>query len=184
MKRRLRNVELEDDVILAREGDREAFIRLIQRLEMNMYRVARAIVKRDEDCADAIQETILKAYQSVRTVREPAYFKSWLLRILINECNQILRRQKRMVLTEPDPALSASSSEYDMVDVKEAVDRLEDTLRMVVTLYYFEDLPLRQIAELLETTEGTVKSRLHRARLTLAEWLCIPAVERKVGYEG
>lgn len=68
-------MELEDDVILARVGDREAFIRLIHRLEMNMYRVARAIVKRDEDCADAIQETILKAYQSVRTVREPAYFK-------------------------------------------------------------------------------------------------------------
>lgn len=89
-----------------------------------------------------------------------------------------------MVLSEPDPAVSASSSEYDKVDMREAVDRLDDSLRMVVTLYYFEDLPLRHIAELLETTEGTVKSRLHRARLTLAEWLSVPAVERKVGYEG
>jgi RNA polymerase sigma-70 factor (ECF subfamily) len=76
MKRRLRNVRLEDDVILAREGDREAFIRLIKLLETNLYRVARAIVKRDVDCANAIQETILKAYQFVSAVREPAYFKS------------------------------------------------------------------------------------------------------------
>lgn len=177
-------MRLEDDVILAREGDREAFIRLIKRLETNLYRVARAIVKRDVDCADAIQETILKAYQFVSAVREPAYFKSWLLRILINECNQIIRRQKRIVLAEPDLTQPACSSEYDKIDVKEVVDRLEDTLRMVVILYYYEDLPLKQIAELLETTEGTVKSRLHRARLTLAEWLRIPAIERNVGYEG
>ncbi|RKN86208.1 sigma-70 family RNA polymerase sigma factor [Paenibacillus ginsengarvi] len=176
-------MRLEDEVILAREGDREAFIRLIKQLETNLYRVARAIVKRDEDCADAIQETILKAFQFISAVREPVYFKSWLLRILINECNQIIRRQQRMVLAEPDLTLSACSSEYDKIDVKEAVDRLEDKLRMVVTLYYYEDLPLKQIAELLETTEGTVKSRLHRARLTLAECLRIPAIERKVGYE-
>ncbi|WP_159888088.1 sigma-70 family RNA polymerase sigma factor [Paenibacillus puerhi] len=178
-------MQLEDDVKLARQGDREAFTRLIHRLENGLYGVARSMVTRDEDCADAIQETILKAYRGISALKEPAYFKTWLFRILINECNLILRKRKRTIPTESLPGkldAPGASHAYDRIDLRAVVDRLEETLRVVVTLHYFEDMPLKQIAQVLDTPEGTVKSRLHRARLLLAQWLELPA-ERMMNCE-
>ncbi|NOU92737.1 sigma-70 family RNA polymerase sigma factor [Paenibacillus sp. LMG 31456] len=175
--------ELEYDIKLARKGDKEAFIRLIHAMELNLYRVARSIVKREEDCSDAIQETILKAYHAIHTLREPSFFKTWLFRILINECNQILRKENRL-LPSSEAVLSEASTQdtYENIDLKEAVNRLEETLKLVVTLHYFEDIPLKQISQLLETPEGTIKSRLHRARTILAEYLQGPD-ERRISYE-
>ncbi|WP_072334347.1 MULTISPECIES: sigma-70 family RNA polymerase sigma factor [unclassified Paenibacillus] len=176
---------MEDDVKLARQGDREAFIRLIHELENGLYGVARSMVTRDEDCADAIQETILKAYHAIPGLKEPQYFKTWLFRILINECNSILKKRKRSIPSDTlgaGMAVAGASSDYDRVDLRTVVDRLEEGLRVVVTLHYFEDMPLRQISEVLGTPEGTVKSRLHRARLLLAEWLG-PSTERMMSCE-
>lgn len=169
----LERVDLEKDVLLAQKGDREAFSRLILSLEANLYRVARSMVKRDEDCADALQETIFKAYQSVGNLREPAYFKSWIFRILINECNQILRSRKRTVVSGTLPNEQVMPGGYDKVELREAVDRLEESLHIVITLYYYEDLPIRQISQVLDISEGTIKSRLSRARSVLADWLTV-----------
>lgn len=173
---------MEQDVRLAQQGDREAFARLIKKMELNLYGVARSIVKRDEDCADAIQEAILKAYIGLHALKEPAYFKTWMFRILINECKKILKRQKTNMLVGEFPTASSSVSEYGAVDLREAVDRLDETLRTVIVLYYFEDMSLKQISEILETSEGAVKTRLHRARQTLARWL-ENSTERKNCYE-
>lgn len=170
------------DIKLARKGDNEAFIRLIRAVEINLYTVARSIVKQDEDCADAIQETILKAWKAIPALKEPIYFKTWLFRILINECNQIHRRYKRTVPSDEPAVQSSSVDVYENFDLHEAVNHLEDTLKLVITLHYYEDMPLKQIAELLGTPEGTIKSRLHRARLLLAERLQGPE-ERKMSYE-
>lgn len=164
----------EKDVELARRGDREAFSRLIRAAETELYGVARSIVRSDEDCADALQETILKAYRALPKLRQPAYFKTWLIRILINECNRILRRRRRVV--------PAAGDDYRNVELHDAVERLEEGLQLVVQLHYFRDMPVSEISSLLDTPEGTVKSRLHRARLLLAQWLGSPN-ERKIGYD-
>lgn len=174
--------ELVPDIQLARKGDKEAFIRLIRVAQHSLYGVARSIVKHDEDCADAIQETILKAWKALPSLKEADYFKTWLFRILINECNQILRREKRTVPSDNLPLEVTTVDNYENIDLLEAVNRLEETLRLVVKLHYYEDMPLKQIAEVLETPEGTIKSRLHRARLLLAEYLQGPD-ERKISYE-
>jgi RNA polymerase sigma-70 factor (ECF subfamily) len=84
-------VEQINDVKLAQKGSKDAFVRLITAAEKSMYRVAKAILKSDNECADAIQESILKAFKSVGGLREPQYFKTWLIRILINECKVILK---------------------------------------------------------------------------------------------
>ena len=82
-----------DLVNQAIQGDREAFIRLIRDIENSLYNTAKSMLRKEEDVADAIQETILNAYKSVHTLREPRYFKTWLFRILINECNTMLSRR-------------------------------------------------------------------------------------------
>lgn len=157
----------EKEIAAAQQGDREAFIKVIQSIEQTLYNTARSIVKKEEDVADALQETILKAYKSISTLREPAYFKTWIFRILINECNTILSRRNRSVTVADFPAAAAPSGEYEQVELREAVDRLEPQQRIVIVLHYFQDLPLKQIADMLDLSEGAVKTRLYRARNAL-----------------
>lgn len=156
------------DVTRARKGDKEAFIRIIQASEDMMYRIAKSMVKSDEDCADAIQETILKAYTSIGSLKEPKFFKTWLIRILINVCNQILRTKKNVIslVGWKEPATHTDS--YDEIEIHEVVNSLNEETRMLVILYYFEDMSVKQIAQTLDIPEGTVKSRLSRARNELS----------------
>jgi len=161
------------DVQLACSGDRDAFARLIREMQNELYGMARTLLSKDEDCADAIQEAILKAYRGVPKLREPAYFRTWLLRILINECQQIYRKQKRTSPSDNLPERAAEPAESDL-DLRQAVERLEEPLRLLVKLHYFADLPLSQIADMMDVSEGTLKSRLYRARRYLAKWLHLP----------
>ncbi|RAP78504.1 sigma-70 family RNA polymerase sigma factor [Paenibacillus montanisoli] len=174
-------MELVEYVKLAQQGEWGAFTHLIKQYEKNLYVVARSIIKQDEDCVDAIQETILKSYLSLHTLREPAFFKTWLLRILINECNNILRNQIRTIPREVHSNEVLYNCDVEKIDLRDAVDRLENRLKIVIILYYFDDMSIKQIAELLETSEGTIKSRLYRARLDLASLL--QAHERNVDHE-
>lgn len=162
---------IEQDAKLARRGNKEAFIRLIRACEQSMYRIASALLKSDSDCADAIQEAILKAYQSVSNLREPKYFKTWLLRILINECHKLLQLRNKVIPLPQAQEHSGQEAGYARIEVAEAVASLEDDLRMVVCLHYYDDLAIKDIAALLQIAEGTVKSRLHRAREKLASYM-------------
>lgn len=163
------------EVKKAQEGDLDTFVKLISQLESRLYGLAKSIVKRDEDCADAIQETLLKAYKSLNTLKKPEFFNTWIIRILINECNQVLRFRKRTIvmgeLPETNYPLTAHGADHQTSDLQEAVDRLNDTLRLVVHLFYYQDLSVKQIAEILEISEGAVRARLHRARGVLADWM-------------
>lgn len=169
----MRTMELE--VKKAQRGDLDAFVRLIRNLEPQLYGLARSILRRDEDCADAMQEATLKAYKSLTSLRKPEFFKTWIIRILINECNQLLRNRKRtMVMDEvPEASHPATSyyGDYQKIDLEEAVNRLDETLRIVIHLFYYQDLPIRQISEVLGISEGAVRARLHRARGILADWM-------------
>lgn len=174
---------MEEEVLLAQQGDREAFGRLILKFERNLYSLARSYLKKDEDCADAVQEAIYKSFRSIKTLKEPAYFKTWLFRILINECIQLLRKQKRVeVANELERDIMEGNAPYEAVEFQEALANLEFDLRAVIRLYYYEDLPLQQIAEILGVPKGTVKSRLHRARTILADELK-SSEERNVGHD-
>lgn len=169
------------DVQLACSGDRDAFARLIREMQNELYGMARTLLNKDEDCADAIQEAILKAYRGIPKLREPAYFRTWLLRILIHECQQLYRKEKRTSPSDKLPDQKALSTETDL-DLQAAVERLEEPLRTLVKLHYFADLPLSQLSEMMDISEGTLKSRLHRARRYLAKWLNLPE-KGEIGYE-
>lgn len=167
-------MEVQQDIQLAQDGSVEAFARVIQLYERTLYGVARTYVGRDEDCADVVQDTVMKAFRAIRTLREPAYFKTWMIQILINECRQWQRKKKRSPTVELSPLQIERKSEqapYEAIELTEAVWKLEHELRIVVWLHYYEDLPIKQVALRVGVPEGTVKSRLHRARVLLAEEL-------------
>lgn len=160
----------QNDVHLAITGDKDAFARLVKMCEPMMYRVAKSILSGDPDCADAIQETIWRAYRSLSSLREPAFFKTWLIRILINESKRIKANEKRVIpLQTIEDIYSKDVQVQGTYDVREMLRFLDDDLHMTVTFFYLEDLSLREIAEMMEVPVGTVKSRLHRAREKLSQ---------------
>lgn len=144
---------------------------LIIASEDAMYHVAKTLLRSDADCADAIQEAVVKAFSSLHTLRKDAYAKTWLIRIVINECHAIMRQGKRMVPMEDYIAEEAAQEQTDYSDLYEAISRLSEEIRLTVTLYYMEGYSVREIAALMNTTESAVKNRLMRARAKIKKEL-------------
>ncbi|KAF6580612.1 MULTISPECIES: sigma-70 family RNA polymerase sigma factor [Paenibacillus] len=162
-------MDLTEKAELATQGDKEAFVNIIRAVQQSLYVVARSIIKNEEDCADAIQETIAKAFSNVHGLKEPAYFKTWIIRILINECNRIIRKKKRVFLVPYDLRKTSYKGDYEQIELFEVIVGLDEQLQTTVTLFYIEDLSVKDISKVLNVSEGTVKSRLFRARQQLSK---------------
>ena len=139
---------------------------LILASEDTMYHIAKTLLYRDEDCADAIQEAIVKAFTNIHTLKQDSYAKTWLIRILINECYAMMRKGKRVISLE-DYKNEEAATEADYSDLYEAVSALPEHIRICVTLYYLEGYSVKETAALLSVTESAVKNRLARARTLL-----------------
>ena len=153
----------------AKKHDKDAFSQLMKLHTPSMYKIAKAILKNDEDTADAIQETALTCWEKIGTLKKDKYFKTWLIRILINHCNQIYRQRSRMISEVVLPEAGSAEDSYSAVEWKEFLQCLDEKYRTVTILYYVEGFKIREIAELLELNEHTVKTRLVRARRNFAK---------------
>lgn len=149
---------------LARGGDREAFVALLERCKPSLLGVARSILRQEEDVADAMQDTVLKAFRGIETLKKPKYCKTWLTRICMNCCYEIVRRGKTVPLAD---ALPEQEIEYEWdapLDVRAALDSLLDNERLLLTLFYVEDMSQKQIGAVFGISENAVKQRLVRAK--------------------
>lgn len=164
-----KRIAISDNVRLASHGDAAAFSRLVLDNEGMLYRVCRAILPSEADCADAVQETIIMAWQRIGQLRNGESFPAWAARICINRCYRIARRHRQPgSLAEPEPQQIHNDTKLDVLS---AVSTLPEGIRLTVVFYYFEDWSVQKIAQTLGIFQGTVKSRLHRARQLLAETL-------------
>lgn len=148
----------------AMRSDTDAFLELMERNSLAMYKVARGILKNDEDAADAIQETILTCFEKLHTLKKPEYFKTWMIRILINECNQILEHYRKMHVQENIVEVPGRDSSLAEFEFKEMLSLVEEKYRIVLVLFYVQGFKIQEIAEILDLNENTVKTRLARAR--------------------
>ena len=142
---------------------------LILSSERQLYATAKTILADDQDCADAIQETIVKVFSKIDTLRMDCFAKSWLIRILINECYNVARQGG--IYEHLDEAYAESIAQQedhrDYSELHQAVNELKEDLRVPVILYYMEEFSVREIAQILDITEGAVQKRLARARAKL-----------------
>lgn len=147
----------------------EEFVRHVKDAEKSMYRVSKTILYRDEDCADAIQNAILKAFDKLDTLKNEKYFVTWLMRILMNECYQMLRNRHEEVSYEE--YMENEESTYSNSEVYEALMELEDIYRIPFVLHYIEGYSTKEIARILDISLSNVKIRLQRARIKLQDML-------------
>lgn len=152
----------------AQKHDTDAFIQLIEQNKTALYKVAKSYLKNEEDVADAMQDTILSAFEHIDELKATSYFKTWLTRILINHCTDIIRRQRRMVSMEEaeEPVGSLVESDYEFYEL---LRELPEKDRIIFLLYYGEGFNTREISEILEWNENTVRSRLQRGRKKLEQ---------------
>ena len=150
-------------------GDADAFLELMEKNSLAMYKVARGILDNDEDAADAIQDTILTCFEKIHTLKNPEYFKTWMIRILINECNKIHRHYKNFSRAEELPEVPGQDMSIEEFEFKEMLGMLDESYRIILVLYYVEGFRIADIASILNMNENTVKTRLVRAPMQLKQ---------------
>ena len=160
------------DVKKAKKGNKKAFETIIMENIDDLYRVAYGFFTEEEDRADAVSSAVLKAYEKISTLEKEEFFKTWITRILINECNQIIRNKKKVVFIEEyEERANIREEDNFKIEIKSILNTMEADLKVIVVMYYFEDMNILEISEILEIPEGTVKSRLYRARQVLQKEL-------------
>lgn len=162
-----------EQVKKAKEGDVNEIGNLIQDNIQSMYRVAFSILKNEDEIYDAISNTTVIVFEKISTLRKEELFKTWLTRILINECYKIYNQSKKVIYLENCTAESLGNLQYmekdrlEEQDARDLLNNLSKDLKETVMLYYFEDFSVKEVANILNIPEGTVKSRLSRARKDL-----------------
>jgi len=157
------------DVEKAKQGNKLAYQRLVEENKVYFFNIANAILKNENDAGDAISETIMIGFREIKNLRKVEFFKTWITRILINECNKILKTRGKVVSF--DEKVNAEerleTNREEIIDLKIAINLLDSKLKDVVILFYYNDLSLREISKILKIPVGTVKSRLSTAKQKL-----------------
>lgn len=149
--------------------DKQEFARRVTQMQGSLYRVAASYLRGESDRLDAVAEAIARAWEKRGTLREEAWFATWITRILIRVCVDIQRRQKRM--TPVDTLPETPTGEDSCAALREAVDSLPQKLRTMVVLYYMEGYEVLEVARIMGTTKGAVCAGLFRAREKLRSML-------------
>ena len=157
--------ELIMEVKRAKRGDKEAFCNLIRINKIALYRVAKSILNNEDDIEDAVSEAVLKAYKNIKKLKHEEFFKTWVIRIVINESNNLYKKRIKEISVDKEHFKNIEiNDDYRDLSLYNAINSLDDDLRTTTILFYFEDMKYKDIAKVLNVKEGTIKSRLSRAK--------------------
>lgn len=159
-----------DAIKLAKAGNTDVLGSIIMENMQSMYRVAFSILKTEDEIYDAISNTTVIVFEKIGTLKNEEFFKTWLIRILINECYKIYKQNKKIIyLDNCNQENLVYSDKYVDFEIRKTIKNLDKDLQEIVILYYYEDFSVKDISQILKIPEGTVKSRLSRAREKLQQ---------------
>ena len=147
--------------------DKDTFAGQVTALQGSLYRVAASYLRGESDRLDAVSEAIVRAWEKRHTLRDESLFRTWIMRILIRECVNIQRRQKRSVPVESMPERESESEDMRIAALRDALDRLPQRQRTMTVLHYMEGYDVREVARIMGTTKNAVCAGLSRARTRL-----------------
>lgn len=157
----------------AKNGDEKAFIELIISINDYLYKIARTRLYCQDDIEDAIQDTILSAFCSIKKLKHTEFFKTWIIKILINNCNKIYKNKSKNDVYYEDYLLKSYANEQNIfesnIDFYILLKNLNYNERIVIVLYYGLGYKIKEISKILEINENTIKSRLARGKEKIKE---------------
>lgn len=163
--------------IQSKQSKAQDFTKLIEENKLRFYKTAKVILKNDDDVYDAIQEALISIYKNYDKLNHKEYFSTWATRIVINKCYDLLRKNKNNIVPIDENIQNDSSlSKYDEYDddkygIKKAMESLSESQKLITILYYYDNYSVKEIAKIVSIPEGTVKSRLAKAREILKQKL-------------
>jgi len=154
---------------LAKMGDKSAFDEVIRKCVPDLFRIAMSILKNKDDADDVVCDTVVKAYENLYKLKDCGFFKTWIIRILINQANTAHKRRKKIIYLNDAPQELRYEDVYCLgnEDLSSAIANLNFEFRTVISLYYFQDMKIKDIASALQIPAGTVKWRLSKAKSIL-----------------
>lgn len=147
--------------------NKDTFTELIQENKISLYRLSKSILRNEPDVEDAISETILKSYKNIDKLKNMDSFKAWIMKILVNECYSIINKRKKFELQQDLENFEGTYEDVHEDNLMSYINKLEDSFKAVVILFYYEDLSIKDISKIINISEGTVKSRLSRSKSKL-----------------
>ncbi len=166
---------MEELINEAKKGNENAYVTLINEISSDLYKVARARLENTEDINDAINETILKSYKNLNKLKHNEFFKTWITKILINECNLIYHRNNRQLNILKRIVINKNCEENIISDIDNQIDfekmlnKLNYNERIAVVLHYNNKYKIDEIADILNENPNTIKTRLRRAKEKIKE---------------
>lgn len=157
--------------------EKDEFAELIRENKIPMYRLAYGIMRNQAEAEDIVGEAIAKAYEHLGSLKDSKKFKPWIMKIVANEAKRQFAKRKRIDLIEDVDTYDFHNNYDDYnshdnhTELWDVVSSLDEKHRFVIILYYYEEFNVREIAQILHISEGTVKSRLSRARNKLKEMI-------------
>ena len=166
---------MEELIDKAKNGDIYAFTKLIYDIKIDLYKISRTRLSSVDDIEDAVQETMIEAFNSIKSLRDNRYFKKWIIQILINKCNKIYKKKKKNDISFEN--IEAENyfgyNPIDIVNNNLDFDFMLKSLnydeKIATVLFYVEDFTTKDISKILKTSENTIKSRLRRAKIKMKE---------------
>lgn len=145
----------------------DILVEYIKKNQNKLYRIAFSYTKEEESALDIVQESIEKALKNIHQLKTTEYVKTWFYRILINESLQYVKKNKKLIMYSIDDLEKDIYWEEDIqkddIDIYKCVQKLNDKLKTVIILRFFEDMKIEEIAKVTNTNVNTVKSRLYKA---------------------
>lgn len=163
---------MEQLILRAQSGDKEAFTQMIMMINDDLYKIAKSRIVNEADLEDAIQETIIEAYKSIKKLNNPTKFKKWIIKVLINKCNRIYRRKYKNDMPIDEYNLNSLKTN-NISDIEsnlnfyDIIKNLSYEERIILILYYMEEYSVKEIKTMLKMNENTIYTHLHRARQKL-----------------
>ncbi|WIV20057.1 sigma-70 family RNA polymerase sigma factor [Paenibacillus polygoni] len=162
--------EWHKEIKKAQRGDKNSFLALFQSYQNDIYRLAYINVKNEEEALDIVQETAYRSFKSIKTLKEPKYFKTWLMKIAISCSIDLLRKKNKLVPIEPQIINESITSEVTLdtnillsLTLEDLIDELDVSEKNVVLLRFYQDYTFKEISNILEIPIGSAKTILYRA---------------------
>lgn len=156
-------------------GNMDAYSELIHIYQKDLYRIAYLHTKNEDTALDMVSDTIVKGYENIHKLREPAFFKTWLIRVLLNTIHDYFRKKQETTdweLLENIPFdAPAHTGPEEKIDLYNAIDSLPEKYKSIIVLKYYNELKIQEIAAVLSMPEGTIKAYLHHAKQALKDYL-------------
>ncbi|WP_207694424.1 RNA polymerase sigma-70 factor, ECF subfamily [Enterococcus sp. DIV0212c] len=150
----------------AKNGDAQAFIKLCEAYQVVLYNSAYKLLLNNQDVADCLQETEIRAWQKISNIHNEAAFNTWIFRIMINIAKDILKKRVELVEFE-ESYMSTTESNFEKVELETEFNKLPERYKLPIILHYYAGFSINEISEQLNLSKNTVKTRLARGRVKL-----------------